>query len=363
MKRLIICADGTWGSPETKHPSNVVRLTRAIATYGFSSGTSNGQAKDEQIEQIEQIVYYGWGIGTDADKHLAAITGAGAGIDKNIQDCYRFLVHNFAVGDELFFFGFSRGAYTVRSLAGLVRNAGILKSNKAERIPEAYAMYRRRGRAASPDSLAAEDFRHQHCHADRTPLAFIGVWETVGTLGIPTPFWGSLNKRSFLFHDTALSSSVKTARHALALDERRSDFAPCLWQPKTGVDLKQSWFVGSHSDVGGGNANTALNTLALVWLASEAQLQGLRLDPESDLAIMILSPADPPTSTEVKIQNSTRGLFAVRPQQTRDIVGSVHISAQRYWESNADNYQQSGRALKQHLDSRSGDWNRVKIEQ
>ena len=358
MKRLIICADGTWGSPETKHPSNVVRLTRAIATYGFSSGTSNGQAKDEQIEQI---VYYDWGIGTDADKHLAAITGAG--IDKNIQDCYRFLVHNFAVGDELFFFGFSRGAYTVRSLAGLVRNAGILKSNKAERIPEAYARYRRRGRAASPDSLAAEDFRHQHCHADRTPLAFIGVWETVGTLGIPTPFWGSLNKRSFLFHDTALGSIVKTARHALALDERRSDFAPCLWQPKTGVDLKQSWFVGSHSDVGGGNANTALNTLALVWLASEAQLQGLRLDPESDLAIMILSPADPPTSTEVKIQNSTRGLFAVRPQQTRDIVGSVHISAQRYWESNADNYQQSGRALKQHLDSRSVDWNRVKIEQ
>ena len=156
---------------------------------------------------------------------------------------------------------------------------------------------------------------------------------------------------------------MKTARHALALDERRSDFAPCLWQPKTGVDLKQSWFVGSHSDVGGGNANTALNTLALVWLASEAQLQGLRLDPESDLAIMILSPADPPTSTEVKIQNSTRGLFAVRPQQTRDIVGSVHISAQRYWESNADYYQQSGRAFKQHLDSRSGDWNRVKIEQ
>ena len=294
MKRLIICADGTWGSPETKHPSNVVRLTRAIASYGFSCGTPNEQAKDEQI------VYYNWGIGTDADKHFAAITGAG--IDKNIQDCYRFLVHNFALGDELFFFGFSRGAYTVRSLAGLVRNAGILKSKKAERIPEAYAMYRRRSRAASPDSLAAEDFRHQYCHADRTPLAFIGVWETVGTLGMPTPFWGSLNKRSFLFHDTALSSSVKTARHALALDERRSDFAPCLWQPKTGVDLKQSWFVGSHSDVGGGNANTALSTLALVWLASEAQSQGLRLDPDSDLATMILSPADPPTSTKIKIQ-------------------------------------------------------------
>lgn len=294
MKRLIICADGTWGSPETKHPSNVVRLTRAIASYGFSCGTPNEQAKDEQI------VYYNWGIGTDADKHFAAITGAG--IDKNIQDCYRFLVHNFALGDELFFFGFSRGAYTVRSLAGLVRNAGILKSNKAERIPEAYAMYRRRGRAASPDSLAAEDFRHQYCHADRTPLAFIGVWETVGTLGLPTPFWGSLNKRSFLFHDTALSSSVKTARHALALDERRSDFAPCLWQPKTGVDLKQSWFVGSHSDVGGGNANTALSTLPLVWLAGEAQSQGLRLDPDSDLATMILSPADPPTSTKIKIQ-------------------------------------------------------------
>ena len=141
MKRLIICADGTWGTPETKYHNNVVRLTRAIASDGFS-----------------------------------------------------------------------RGAYTVRSLAGLVRNAGILKSNKAERIPEAYAMYRCRGKAAAPSSLAAEDFRHRHCHADRTPLAFIGVWKTVGTLGIPSPIWGSLNKRSFLFHDTALSSSVKTAR-------------------------------------------------------------------------------------------------------------------------------------------------------
>jgi hypothetical protein len=78
---------------------------------------------------------------------------------------------------------------------------------------------------------------------------------------------------------------------------------------------------------------------------------------------MVLSQANVPTSTKVKMQNSARGLFAARPQQTCDIVGSVHISAQRYWESSADNYQQSGRALKQHLDSRTGDWNRVKIEQ
>jgi len=366
MKRLLICADGTWGSPETKHPTNVVHLTRAIASFGYKPASGSPSA---QGERVEQIVFYDWGLGTEADKYLSAITGAG--IDKNIQDCYRFLVHNYEKDDELFFFGFSRGAYTVRSLAGLLRNAGIVKSLHADRIPQAYSMYRRRGKSASPNSLTALNFRRLYSHADRIPISFIGVWDTVGTLGIPAPFWGSLNKRSFLFHDTALSSSVNTARHALALDEYRSDFSPCLWQYKKGADLKQCWFVGSHSDVGGGKAETALSNTPLAWLTAEAQTKGLRLNPESDVAKLISDNAynasntdnsDTPKRISARIHNSARGLFSARPRTTRELRGSVHASAKDYWEDDVSNYRKTGRTLKKHLKSVGGDWARVCID-
>ena len=95
--RLLICAVGTWGSPETKHPTNVVLLTRAIASFGYKHASVSPSA---QGERVEQIVFYDWGLGAEADKYLSAVTGAG--IDKNIQDCYRFLVHNYEKDDELF---------------------------------------------------------------------------------------------------------------------------------------------------------------------------------------------------------------------------------------------------------------------
>ena len=363
MKRLVICADGTWGSPETKHPTNVLQLTRAIASFGYKHASRHSYAPDARVEQI---VFYDWGLGTEADKYLSAVTGAG--IDKNIQDCYRFLVHNYEEDDELFFFGFSRGAYTVRSLAGLIRNAGIVKSLHADRIPEAYSMYRRRGKAATPDSSTAVEFRRLYSHTDRIPISFIGVWDTVGSLGIPAPFWGSLSKRSFLFHDTALSSSVNTARHALALDEYRSDFVPCLWQPKQGVDLKQSWFVGSHSDIGGGTTDTVLSEAPLAWLAAEAQNKGLQFNPESDLLKRITDNATDTNSSaspkriNARIHNSARGLFAARPRATRELRGSIHMSAKRYWDDDVANYRKTGRTLRKHLASVGDDWARVRIE-
>jgi len=259
----------------------------------------------------------------------------------------------------------------VRSLAGLVRNAGIVKSLHADRIPQAYSMYRRRGKSATPNSLTAVNFRRLYSHSDRILISFIGVWDTVGSLGIPAPFWGSLNKRSFLFHDTALSSSVNTARHALALDEYRSDFVPCLWQSKTGVNLKQCWFVGSHSDVGGGKAETALSDTPLAWLAAEAETKGLRLNPESDLVKLITDNAynasntdksDTPKRISARIHNSARGLFAARPRTTRELSGSVHASAKDYWEDDVANYRKTGRTLSKHLETVGGDWARVRID-
>jgi len=111
MKNIIICSDGTWQSPESGTATHVLRLAEGIAP--------------EDVSGHKQVVFYDWGVGSEGDKFSGGITGKG--IDKNIQDCYRFVVHNYEPGDGLYLFGFSRGAYTVRSLAGLIRNCGILR--------------------------------------------------------------------------------------------------------------------------------------------------------------------------------------------------------------------------------------------
>lgn len=356
MKRIILCADGTWGTPTTSTPSNVVRLLRAIA--------SQTQSQDGHCR--EQVVFYDWGIGSDALSAGAALTGNG--IDKNIQDCYRFLVHNYAPGDEIFLFGFSRGAYTVRSLAGLIRNSGILRSAEAGRIPAAYALYRKRGETSAPNSAKAATFRQAYAHTDRTPIHFIGVWDTVGSLGIPVPFWGSLDKRSFLFHDTALSSRVKHARHALALDERRCDFEPTLWQqpapgqPNNGTDLKQVWFAGDHTDIGGGHADSGFADLSLAWMAAEAASCGLVLNPTAELERLLKSHARRRYTQPASLRNWASGLFVMRPKATRLVQGSVHRSAALRWQKDVAGYRRRARSLNALLKELNNDWQRVGIE-
>lgn len=118
MKHIVICADGTWQSPESDTATHVLRLAESVAPVSASG--------------VPQVVYYDWGVGSDGDRLSGGITGKG--IDKNIQDCYRFVVHNYAPGDALYLFGFSRGAYTVRSLAGLIRNCGILRPEHAPSV-------------------------------------------------------------------------------------------------------------------------------------------------------------------------------------------------------------------------------------
>ncbi|MCL5041556.1 MAG: DUF2235 domain-containing protein [Gammaproteobacteria bacterium] len=201
MKHIVICADGTWQSPESDTATHVLRLAESVAPVSASG--------------VPQVVYYDWGVGSDGDRLSGGITGKG--IDKNIQDCYRFVVHNYAPGDALYLFGFSRGAYTVRSLAGLIRNCGILRPEHAERVAEAYALYRGRGPSTSPARQKAADFRRAYAVADASRIHFVGVFDTVGALGIPAPFLGTLGSDRYLFHDTAPSSIINHARHAPAL--------------------------------------------------------------------------------------------------------------------------------------------------
>ena len=267
MKRIIICADGTWNRPEENleedFPTNVLKFARGIAPKG----------KDG----VKQIVFYDWGIGSYHNKMVGG--GLGAGLEKNVMDGYRFLVHNYEVGDEIYLFGFSRGAYTVRSLSGLINNCSILKGSEANRIEEAFKLYKKP--EYSPNGDYSVNWRKKHSIEGSKIIKFIGVWDTVGAMGLPVSFFG-LIKDKHLFYDNKLGSNVEIARHALSLDEKRNDFEPTMWKKNKKVDLKQVWFAGVHTDVGGGykpdSDDTVLSDIPMLWLMTEASLVGLTFE-------------------------------------------------------------------------------------
>lgn len=342
MKRIAIFADGTWNSPEQDHDSNVLRMAQALMPV---AGTS--------AKPVEQISFYDWGVGSDRQKLMGGLTGAG--IDKNIMDCYRFIVHNYEPGDQLFFFGFSRGAYTVRSLGGFIRNCGVLKRENARRISEAFLLYRKRSKSSGPTETEATDYRSRHAVADITPIEFVGVWDTVGALGIPVPFWGTLGKREFLFHDTAPSRIVQHARHAVSIDENREDFDATLWSEKPGLDLLQMWFPGVHSDVGGGYEDRGLSDCALDWILGEAEKFGLKFETHLKKFIR----PDPLAPQH----NERKGMYLARNEIVRSILGPVHVSAKKRWLADQDGYQKKSKSLAALLSGVQGDWSKIQIIQ
>lgn len=336
MKRIIVCSDGTWQSPESDHATHVMRLARGIAP--------------EDAAGNKQVVFYDWGIGSDGARIRGGMTGSG--IDKNIMDCYRFLVHNYDRGDELYFFGFSRGAYTVRSLAGLVRNAGLVRREHAQRIPEAYELYRRRSGASAPGRDEATAFRKHYAVADITPIEFVGVWDTVGALGIPAPFLGALGTGRYLFHDTAPSKIIRCARHAVAIDENRQDFEPSLWTAKPGLDLKQVWFAGVHTDVGGGYKDRGLGDHAGQWLAGEASARGLAFARHflKDLAPDHVG----------KQHNEYTGFYRIMRRSTvREVEPTLHRSVKKRWDALGSDYRSP--ALRSLLERVDGDWAQITL--
>jgi uncharacterized protein (DUF2235 family) len=271
MKRLVICCDGTWNTPDQSNggrscPTNVTKLALAVAAEGTSGAA--------------QRLYYHPGLGSSRGEHLFG--GAfGYGLSRDVRSAYRFIVDNYERGDELYLFGFSRGAFTARSTAGLVRNAGVLRRENAARLDDAYALYR--DRASKPRDIESALFRRSYSHETEsfhTRIRFIGVWDTVGALGIPSVgpkklvHW--INKR-WSFHDTRLSSWVDGAFHALAIDEKRRPFEPTLWtgQAGAGQEVEQVWFAGVHGDVGGGYPDASLADIALWWMADRAARYGL----------------------------------------------------------------------------------------
>ncbi|MBE9040307.1 DUF2235 domain-containing protein [Oscillatoriales cyanobacterium LEGE 11467] len=268
MKRLIVCCDGTWQKLTNPYPTNVVKIAQSVKAI-----SSDG---------IAQIVYYDEGVGTSS--RLDALFGGafGRGIDKNIEDAYRFLCLNYVAGDEIYLFGFSRGAYTVRSLAGMIYNCGLLGRHYIRQAPIAYTLYRARG--CKPNESQAIAFRKMY--GERVPITLLGCWDTVGSLGIPevSP-WMKFNRKineKYRFHDTKLNRTIQHALHAVAIDETRKIFDVTPMEKSQHAEnqvLKQVWFPGDHSCIGGGFKNRRyLSDAPLKWMMDSIPELGLDLD-------------------------------------------------------------------------------------
>jgi uncharacterized protein (DUF2235 family) len=279
MRYLVVCCDGTWNTPEQPSVTNVFRLYNAL--------------DEEDAEGNQQLSYYLSGVGTRGGL-LPWLWGgvAGVGLSFDVMDAYRWLTTTYEPDDRIALFGFSRGAYTARSLAGMISACGLLDTrgqNDTTIRRQIEHVYDHKYRAADRYDPSWRDglkFRFDAADAEQIPVHFIGVWDTVGSLGIPDNL-GFLNlldsPRRYAFHDVKLNPHIRYARHAVAMDERRDPFVPSLWdESKKGPDqdLQQVWFPGSHMDVGGGHLETGLSDGALLWMVEEAQKAGLVFDDD-----------------------------------------------------------------------------------
>jgi uncharacterized protein (DUF2235 family) len=360
MKRLVFCFDGTWNKLDASHPTNVVITAESIVPV-----TRNGT--------VQQIFYHE-GVGTKkTDRLMGGIFGIG--VVPNIADAYRTLIFNYSPGDEIYVFGFSRGAYSARSFVGLINTVGIINRADAAKVGEAIEHYRNRENsdeflsqmlqfrsefsAGVCLSQTEDEWRTKNCQgyaagsAPRVQIMYLGVWDTVGALGIPTRYTLlSPFNRKLQFHDTTLSSFVRSARHAIAIDERRKDFVPTLWENvdelnrASGADgtapdapYQEKWFPGTHSSVGGGGDRRGLSDQALAWVLDGAQHVGLELDSSDKTPIYSLKP----NSREFLQDSAEPGFFykAMNAVAAADrmpgpkSLNEVSISARRRWKESA----------------------------
>jgi Uncharacterized alpha/beta hydrolase domain (DUF2235) len=272
-KNIVLLSDGTGNSAAKFNKTNVWRVYRAL-----------------DLTADDQIAEYDDGVGTSSFRPLALIGGAfGVGLARNVRRLYAFLSRNYrGPDDRVFAFGFSRGAYTIRMLIGLVRNQGLIKPDLPEQLFQREVLHRW-------DAFRSERFsklnrtpdpqpeRHEVETRGRVPeFEFVGLWDTVAAYGLPIDELQhaiDLYIYRFSFSDRHLSSIVKCAYHALSLDDERRTFHPVLWDesdPNDRTRIQQVWFPGVHSNVGGGYPKDGLAYLSLEWMVTKAKTVGLR---------------------------------------------------------------------------------------
>ncbi|MDX1641040.1 MAG: DUF2235 domain-containing protein [Balneolaceae bacterium] len=260
-QRLIVLYDGTWNDPQDQ--TNVYRIARQLHDYDGD---------------VRQTFFYDPGVGTSKWTKFRGGT-FGYGLSENLLQGYEWLAKRYREEDEIWIFGFSRGAYTARSLVGLIRKCGLLHIVTPSLLARAEEIYRNKD--LHPDSETCENFKTLYSRRPR--IHFIGVWDTVGALGIPGTVLSEKDKYSW--HDTELSSIVDRAYHAVALDEFRSAYNVSLWTSDDGnmkpknLDVQQRWFIGAHANVGGGYGTDPLADLSLKWMLDNAEKAGLKFEP------------------------------------------------------------------------------------
>lgn len=263
-QRLILFFDGTWNDPS--HQTNVYLMSRLIHDYDGD---------------IHQRFFYDPGVGTNQfEKFLGGVTGWG--LTDNVFDGYEWLAKSYLEGDEIWVFGFSRGAYTARSLAGLIETCGLLHTVTPSLIKEAEKLYKHP--KITPQHEEALNYRQKYSRQN-TSIHFMGIWDTVGQLGIPGTTLAV--PKLFAWNDTIPSHNIRYAYHALALDENREAYNVALWTSSDGKILpntehkiiEQRWFIGAHANVGGGYIETnSLSKIPLHWICTKAKEHGLKLD-------------------------------------------------------------------------------------
>lgn len=270
MRHLVVCCDGTWNTPDDESVTNVRRLYNAL------------DKTDE--DNNEQLCYYQPGVGTLQHRLLGGAFGLG--LSSNVVDAYQWLTTKYEPEDRIWLFGFSRGAYTARSVAGMISACGLIDTNEMDeeavsrQIEDVYDRgYRKRDGRQWRKGLT---FRFDPDDREQIPIYFIGVWDTVGALGIPD-YMGWFNLLDPLhrqdFHDLRLNPYIKRARHAVAMDERRGPYTPTLWSEPfaQGQDVEQVWFPGVHKDVGGGHLQAGLSDGTLLWMIDQVRNDDISL--------------------------------------------------------------------------------------
>lgn len=291
-KNIVVCADGTWNRPTAK--TNVWQMFEALPGILHNvTGTreiGHFMYKDATTPTDGQIAFYLQGVGTRFSRSSPTSGAVGAGLHDKVLDGYLLISRFYQPGDSIYLFGFSRGAFTARSLAGFIAKAGLMPADEAKkhncrsRANDIWWDFKNKAfngpRSEAPDA------------GEKQPIKLIGVWDTVGALGVPffngVSIVDAAEKQLFDFADNALSPRVANGRHAVSVDEKRRDFEPTLWDARGGIE--ERWFAGVHSDVGGGYPSRKLADITLEWMLSEAINLNLKVadypslspDPKAD---------------------------------------------------------------------------------
>lgn len=314
MKNIVVCCDGT-GNEISENISNVLKLYRCLR-------------KTDKTNPY-QAIFYDPGVGTLARpdpwhklrQNFNAILGlaTGYGLDDNVLAAYDFVVRNYREGDQIYLFGFSRGAYTVRVLAGLIYKVGLISPEQANLAGSGLIAYKQYSENDEPPATAYANLHAlpdadsddggepmpedrfdnaaqfaRICSTRAPTIRFVGVWDTVASVIVPRPdrlYWPSLEELAFTLHNP----SIKSFRQAISIDERRCMFRlkkydePQIFMRNRFMDpakadeqdIKQVWFAGVHADIGGGypEIESAISKYPLIWMIEEAVKAGLTVNP------------------------------------------------------------------------------------